>query len=90
METQDSAAATVTATTSKLSSNGTQRKLYVVEDERAYEYPKLLLERILQHKRENHNLEQQLVKLRKLMNNMHKQHLAKRLETAVIAETIEL
>lgn len=88
METQDSAAAT--ATTSKMSVNGTQKKLYVVEDEGAYEYPKLLLERILEHKKQNHEYESQLVKLKKIVTNMNKQHLAKRLESAVIADTIEL
>lgn len=88
LETPDSAAAT--ATTSKMSSNGTQKKLYVVEDECAYEYPKLLLGRILEHKKQNHDLEAELVRLRKLVNNMNKQQLAKRLEKAVIAETIEL
>lgn len=88
METQDSAAAT--ATTSKMSSNGTQKKLYVVEDESAYEYPRLLLERILEHKKQNHEIESQLVKLKRIVTNMSKQQLAKRLEKAVITETIEL
>lgn len=87
METQNSAA---TATTSKVNTNGTQRQMYVVEDENAYEYPRLLLERILQHKKQNQELESTLMKLRRILNNMNKQQLAKRLETAVIADTIEL
>lgn len=87
METQELAA---TATTSKMNTNGTQRQLYVVENESAYDYPRLLLERILKTKKENFELETQLVKLRRIVNEMNKQQLAKRLETAVIADTIEL
>lgn len=86
IETQDSVA---TATTSKTNTNGGQRQFYVVDEER-YEYPRLLLERILEHKKQNYELESQLEKLRRIVNNMNKQQLAKRLEKAVIADTIEL
>lgn len=87
METQASPA---TATTSKTNVTRIQKQLYVVEDENAYEYPRLLLERILEHQKQNHDLELELVKLRKIVNNMNKQQLEKRLKTAVVAETIEI
>lgn len=81
---------TDTAGTSMTNTNGTRKQLYVVEHENAYDYPKLLLERILDRKRQNYGLESELKKLRKVLNTLRQEHLAKRLETAIVAETIEL
>lgn len=90
METNDIAAAAVAAGTSMNQSNGTRKQLYVVENENSYEYPKFLLERILERKRKNYKLESDLKKLRKLLNKLHQESVARRVEKAVVADIIEL
>lgn len=73
-----------------MNTNGNRMKLYHVEDERAYDYPKLLLERILNRKKQNHGLETELKKLRRELTIIQKESLVRRLQKAVVAETIEL
>lgn len=87
MESNESTGAT---TTSAIKTNGTQKQLYVVKDENAYNYPKLLLERALEKKRTNHDLQSELMSLRGVCNELRQENLAKRLEKATVSETIEI
>lgn len=78
------------ATTSVIDTNGTQKQLYVVKDENAYNYPKVLLDRVLKNKRKNYDLESELLKLKRVCNELRQENLTRRLQSATISETIEL
>lgn len=80
-----------TATTSPINANGTEKLRYWIKDESAYNYPKLLLERIVQTRGENRALENKLRALKKLCTELNKEEVDRRLKSAVIvSETIEI
>lgn len=80
-----------TETTSPINANGTEKSRYWVKDESVYNYPRLLLERIVQTKRQNRALENELRALRNLYSTMNKEEVERRLQSAVIvSETIEI
>lgn len=83
-----------TATTSTIamnSTNGTPKCLYTVKDENFYLYPQRLLERILENKRKNDELEIKYEKLKQEFTKLEKESVARRLKKAkIISETIEI
>lgn len=68
--------------------NVNEMQLYSVKDHRAFKFPRTLLERILQKKKENETLNAELIEWRKKYHKMNQQH---RLQTATtVEETIEI
>lgn len=76
------------ASSTMISSNGTPKSVYVVKNESAFKYPKMLLERILTNKRKNEELELEAKRRKRLCIKMYQQIRLQKATTT--GETIEI
>lgn len=74
--------------TQTVSANGVPKNVYVVKNESAFQYPKLLLERILANKRKNDELELEAAQMKRICIKMRQKVRLQRATT--IGETIEI
>lgn len=85
---ESSTAENSAASTSMISSNGTPKNVYVVRNESAFQYPSLLLKRILMNKRKNEELALEAQRRKRMCIKMYQQVRLQRATTT--GETIEI
>lgn len=68
--------------------NGDEMQLYTVKDECAFKFPRMLLARILDKKRQNDELSAELTKWKKMAIKMNQQYRLQRATTST--ETIDI
>lgn len=77
--------------TSVLNTNGTPKNVYIVKNNSAYKYPRLLLQRILTNKRKNEELRLSVERWKKVCIKINQENVINRLQKATTTgETIEI